>query len=315
MKKMLFTNKQIFLFLKILVSILVITFLLHIISFSEILNALVQAKKEYLLLGFLLLGLNIFLQFKKWHVLVLLEKPHAAKKEIFLSLLAGITLGFITPGRLGEFGRSLFISKTNWTHLFSFILVDKLLVLLYVVLFGIIGLTYFIKSYFALHFWIIISVLAFVLEIILVYYIAKPSKLKKTIKPLTSRYSIVAKMTEGFQKLNGRVIKKLILLNLCYYLTFSLQFLFLIASFHPLPFFKCLIAVFAILIVKTMFPIAVGDLGVREGATVLFLSHFHTPKAAAFNASLVLFIINILLPSLVGFLIILKKRAVGFTSK
>jgi len=120
-------------------------FLIHVISYKEIVKTLSQANKTWVLAGFCLLTLNLFLQFKKWYILAQLEKPDVSPKEIIASLLAGITLGFITPGRLGEFGRSMFITQANWTHLFSFILADKLLILLNVILFGIIGLAYSLK--------------------------------------------------------------------------------------------------------------------------------------------------------------------------
>jgi uncharacterized protein (TIRG00374 family) len=307
--------KRVLIAAKIIISVLVLMFLIHIISYKEIVKALAQASKTWALAGLSLLALNLFLQYKKWLILAQLEKPDVAPKEVFTSLLAGITLGFITPGRLGEFGRSMFISQTNWTHLFSFILADKLLILLNVILFGIIGLTYFIKSFLTLHYWVLVSILAFIIEIILVYALIKPSLFKNTVLPFTKRHSFLFKISEGFKKLNSTIIKQLIMLNLAYYLTFTIQFCFFIKSFFPLSFFKCFIASCAILIVKTMFPIAVGDLGVREGATVLFLSHFNVPKAAAFNASLMLFIINILIPSLLGFLYILKKQWTGFSTK
>jgi uncharacterized membrane protein YbhN (UPF0104 family) len=155
---------------------------------------------------------------------------------------------------------------------------------------------------------VLVSLFAFIIEIILVYALVKPSLFKKKLHPFTKRYSIFYKITEGFKKINPAIIKRLILLNLIYYFTIAIQFCFFINSFATLSIFECLIAFFAILMVKTMFPITVGDLGVREGATVLFLNNFNVPKAAAFNASLVLFLINILIPSLLGFLYILKNK-------
>jgi uncharacterized membrane protein YbhN (UPF0104 family) len=53
--------------------------------------------------------------------------------------------------------------------------------------------------------------------------------------------------------------------------------------------------------VKFMVPsVTIMDLGVREGAAVFFLSVFGASPAVAFNAALLLFVINIVFPTALG---------------
>jgi uncharacterized membrane protein YbhN (UPF0104 family) len=56
--------------------------------------------------------------------------------------------------------------------------------------------------------------------------------------------------------------------------------------------------------------VTLGDLGVREGAAVFFLAAYGVGPAAALDASLALFGLNLLLPALVGapFLLQLQLR-------
>ena len=55
---------------------------------------------------------------------------------------------------------------------------------------------------------------------------------------------------------------------------------------------------------KIIIPISFGDLGIREGAAIFFLGRVNVLKIHAFNASLLLFVINILIPSVVGIFLI-----------
>ncbi len=54
--------------------------------------------------------------------------------------------------------------------------------------------------------------------------------------------------------------------------------------------------------VKALLPISFGDLGVREATSIYFLSKYGIADVVAFNSSLLLFTINMIIPALVGLL-------------
>ena len=54
------------------------------------------------------------------------------------------------------------------------------------------------------------------------------------------------------------------------------------------------------ILTKTLLPISLADLGIREGAAVFFFSKLQVGKVAAFNGSLLLFAVNVLLPTFLG---------------
>ena len=64
-----------------------------------------------------------------------------------------------------------------------------------------------------------------------------------------------------------------------------------------------------VLFAKTIIPpVAIADLGVREGASVFFLVKMGESSSVGFNASIFLFIINVLFPAIVGMFLLLKKN-------
>jgi uncharacterized membrane protein YbhN (UPF0104 family) len=64
------------------------------------------------------------------------------------------------------------------------------------------------------------------------------------------------------------------------------------------------------MLAKSIFPISIADIGIREAGSVYFFALLGISSAAAFNASMVLFLINILLPSVVGLLFLPKASLV-----
>jgi len=96
-----------------------------------------------------------------------------------------------------------------------------------------------------------------------------------------------------------------------FFLTFSMQLYLLVSAFEPVSPIHAFAASSSAMFVKTLLPISLGDLGIRESAVVYFFGLFHVERASAFNASFILFSINILMPSLLGLVILLRNRLNG----
>ncbi len=64
-----------------------------------------------------------------------------------------------------------------------------------------------------------------------------------------------------------------------------------------------------IMFAKTIIPpISFGELGIREGASVYFITIMGEKASVGFNASIFLFIINLLIPALIGVGMFLRKN-------
>jgi len=62
-------------------------------------------------------------------------------------------------------------------------------------------------------------------------------------------------------------------------------------------------------------PFSVGDIGIREGTSKIVFSLYNIDKESAISAAFLLFVINILVPSLIGlflipYLKIMKERRI-----
>jgi len=255
---------------------------------------------------------NLFLQFAKWRYLVRLIKPEVSLRELLTSLFAGFTLGLITPGRVGEFGRVVFVKDRPWATLLGLALLDKLYAAAILYLTGIASVLLFLATRLRqpLVLWPLAVFAAFTL-LLLYYLLIHPEAMRVLLYSINITLPFREKIKQliaTFDHFGRR--QALVLLGFCtlFYLTFIAQFYVLVRAFEPVPLLPAIQAAVATLFVKGLIPISLGDLGVRERAAVEFFSYVHVQDTSAFNASLMLFVINVLVPSLVGLGFILRER-------
>ncbi|MBN2365264.1 MAG: flippase-like domain-containing protein, partial [Calditrichaeota bacterium] len=91
-----------------------------------------------------------------------------------------------------------------------------------------------------------------------------------------------------------------------WFLVIILQYQTVIQAYENVPFTDTFLAVSATLFTKVILPVSVGDLGIREGASVFYYSLMNVPRPAAFNAAFLIFIINFLLPALAGSIFVFR---------
>ncbi len=280
---------------------------------EEIISAFHSAKLSLIIVALLLLIPNVYLQFFKWRYLVRLLKPDVANREVIQSLFAGFTFGFITPGRLGEFGRAFFIKDCSWVKLLGISAIDKLFSLAVVVFWGATGLIFFIGG--QLYLYTLIPIILFIVfALFVIYYILlHPEVIKgflyslNIILPFRDKIKMLMSSLDNFHK---KQALKLLFLNFCFFCVFLFQYCLLTRAFEPTHFLKTFLALSSAMLVKSMLPISIGDLGVRESAAVFFLEKIGLLKSTAFNASILLFIINLVIPSLIGLVLLLKNRLI-----
>ena len=102
----------------------------------------------------------------------------------------------------------------------------------------------------------------------------------------------------------------MIFISASFYFFLLLQFAVLIAAFaHSFHFFEYLWNGSLIMFAKSIIPqVSLGDLGIREGASIYFYNKIGIAASTAFDASFFLFLINLLIPSLIGMILLYKKN-------
>jgi hypothetical protein len=99
-------------------------------------------------------------------------------------------------------------------------------------------------------------------------------------------------------------------LNVAFYSCFLLQYGLLLKALAPTAqLTDTLWAGSLMFFAKTIIPaVSLGELGIREGASVFFAKQFAISEAAGLSAAIAIFIINIALPALAGMLLFFKKN-------
>lgn len=296
---------------KFIIALAILIFLIQKISFQELIDVLADAETHYLAFSFILLLPNLFCQIRKWQIIVKQEKTDVPLRAVIFSLLVGMSLGLITPGRVGEFGRSFFIKDADWARLMGFTLIDKLIAMAAIYAFGIVGLAHFISL--SLHplVWmpIIVTILLFIL--LLFFFLLRPDLLNSVLdrfQDFFHKHPLLQKFIDGVKMATPQLSRKLLFYSIIQNIIFCSQLVLLIRAFADVSVIPAYYAVFSVMMTKTLLPVSFGDLGIRESATIYFFSRLGVSQAAAFDASILLFFINIFLPSMIGGVIFILKR-------
>ncbi len=294
-------------------------FLLYLISsinFSEIVSAAKRADILLLVLASVLVLPNIYLQFYKWKITanVVLQENHNSK--IWLSLFYGFSAGVFTPARIGEyFGRAIVFKNHSVLQVTLATLLDKLFLLLLVAFFGSISSILFIHYYYNVTFYLTtgLFILVFALFYLFFWMIFNDrfwdnvlfTKLRDSIK-----LHWLFEKIKVFRNLDKKYSTKMLLISFLFYVCFLIQYAVLVAAFsNHSNYLEYLWAGNLIMFAKTIIPpVSLGELGIREGASVFFITMLGESASVGFNASIFLFFINILVPSLIGLILLLKKN-------
>ncbi len=306
-------RQQVLFWIKVAIGLGLFGLMFILVEPASILTAFQSANFAAVAIGGLLMPLNILLQEYKWRYLVRLVKPDVKFIETFGSLLVGYAFGIITPGRIGEYGRSLFIKDTPPLKLVGLTVVDKFYNLGCTIAFGFPALLTlpwalgFVQGY---QLVTMIAVLA-AIDGTLLYLALDPRPVRSliyAIQMLFPRRGGIAKLVGGLDRFSQPQARITLLLTLAHYLIFLIQYYFLISAFATINLMSSIRSAAAILLTKSALPIAIGDLGLDQLASIQFFGAFKINEAAAFNASILLFAFNVLIPALIGILFVGKLQ-------
>lgn len=296
---------------KLLLACILLGLLFQNVNSGVLLSTLANAQPLFLVAALLLLIPNLLLQYRKWALLLRSVHPAVRPQEVRASLMLGFTFGIVTPARIGEFGgRAFAVRGADRLTLMGLTAVDKLATLIITVLAGGAGLLVFCIQHPFMD-----PVLLAGIELGVLAAVAGVSALRmrrrKTVYALPPTRWLqqrIRRMRSALGGVDTRMRLRLLLLSLLFYGTFLLQFVLLLYAFGNTDLLSALAGISTIMLIKTVIPpVTLGELGIREGASVYVLGHAGILAASAFSASLLLFAINILLPSLAGLFVLLRR--------
>jgi uncharacterized membrane protein YbhN (UPF0104 family) len=293
-----------------------IIYLALYVDFDKIVSAALNANPFLLCAAFLAGAANIAIQYLKWKTICNESLGETNRGKIISSLFSGFSAGIITPLRAGEyFGRYNAINKSGIVPVACGVLVDKITLLYAEVTAGGIMSLIFIKVFIspspALFFFY--AFLFFTVSLLFTLIIIGNGPLfnfAKRVFKTGGKGGGLLKKLEAASVANDGVKKKITLLSFLQYGCFLSQYAVLVWAYTgegKLTVYL-LAGAFLFLAKNVISFLTPGELGTREGLSVFILSAISVNKAAAFNAALSLFFINILVPSILGLFFLLKKN-------
>jgi uncharacterized membrane protein YbhN (UPF0104 family) len=291
---------------KVIIGFMVVYYLLVKLDFSSIYNSALRANMLFILIALMLLPVNIYFQFLKWQLSCNYFLNFYDKKRIWTSLFTGFSAAMLTPARIGEYmGRGIDLKEQNKVHVTAAVFYDKMYTLGLVIIVGLISST-LIYNNITFAFTALLLAVVILSAIIIIFY-------QKTNIRYFRKYKYFRKVLNFVKSVrfpDKSFSLKMFLFSSLFYLCYIYQFMLLLGAFSgSFNIVKFFLLAGIIMFTKTIIPnFLTGELGIRESASVFFLSLTGEDPSAGFNASIFLFLINIVIPSAAGIIPILKNK-------
>ncbi len=274
--------------LPIIGSVVLIALLCHRLDFHRITDFQHQANWTILLIASILTLPFVWIKVLKWHRLLKNNQPQVAYTLALRSFLIGMGAALLTPGRVGELARAVCFPRRR-LEVFTLGVVDKFIDMS--ALLGVFLLSLALLS----PLMGLIGIFGLGCLWILVY---TGISFTKNAKWILQRPWLVERI-----RLLRQLPRRLIALNACFacicFGLMSLQFYLLLSSLEPVG-WQVGFTLPTILVITGSLPISIMGLGLREGAAALILSRYGVSMESAVAAAFSLFVVNALLPGLVG---------------
>lgn len=303
-------KKYLFIFKLIAVG-LMISYLAYKITSDSALKHI----EKYSNFNFKLVGLVFVLSFfnwgieaKKWQLLVK-SITSLSYLSSFKSVLAGLSIGLLTPNRLGNFiGRLAWVEKNNHKQATVNTMLGNLAQFMSTVSIGVIGLLVAISINFSMsNQWIIILASLGVISFASWIYF-KPSIILNTF---LKRFINDETRTSIIQLESNSTTFKLNILGLSFlrYFVFLMQYFLLLKAFYVNQNITLMLSLIAtVYLLMTLIPsLFFGKLFVRESVAVFVFSYLGIETSLILIVAFLLWLINLALPAFFGGIIWLNQ--------
>ncbi|MCB2198024.1 flippase-like domain-containing protein [bacterium] len=298
---------------KAAVSIGLIYLLVRTIQKDALQAAITEANPWWILAAVAIAPFNLILQGLRWHLLVKTELDSISFGKVFSSFLGGLSLGLITPGRVGEVGRIFLLEVPSRMRLAGLHVLDKLYFVAGIALLGPMSLFFMPGFHEALPDGIRggAEVIVFILPLLYFVFALRPQPLRGLLLALQMGLGIKGRSLELLRAYDGIHTRHCLIatgLTLTQFIFIFTQFYFFSRAFEQVSWITAAHTYAAVLFVKSALPISLGSLGVGEWAAVSFYVRYGLAETTGFSASLMLFATNVLLPGLLGLLVLYRTR-------
>lgn len=278
---------------------------LNFIAFLDILHENEVFSTKNIIFLLILSFFNWFFEILKWKKLVNSIKD-ILFKNAFEQSLGSLTASIITPNRIGEYGaKAMYYSSEYRKRILLLNLLGNILQMCSTLLFGCIGLFFFITIYGlelnyikASHFLIlIISITAFSTFII--------TQNKFKIKGFS-----IKKIKQFYKQLPSKTIRTGLMLSITRYIIFSFQFYYLLVMFGvDLQYINAMIVITSMYLLSSIIPsIFIFDVIIKGSLAVYLFGLIGVNELTILSIITLMWLLNFVLPSLFGSYFVLQFK-------
>ncbi|MBN1165219.1 MAG: flippase-like domain-containing protein [Candidatus Krumholzibacteriota bacterium] len=299
-----------------LIGVLIFVIILFKLNLRTVLSELSGANLA-LLLAAVFLTIP-FVTFKAWRWKCLLDMQGIEYdfKNSFLAYLGSMYMGLVTPGRLGDFIKVIYLKKDKGISIgrgFSGVLVDRLfdlLVLISMATAGALALT--------LSMNMITVILSFLVLLVLIVFIFLNEKIGKRLIGILFRVVLPSRQVEktdalfenfyaGIKELRSVKLFFPLGLSLLSYLLFYIQCFLITRSLHiPIDFLNVAFCISTANLVSLL-PLSISGIGTRDATLISLFSLLNLSQESALSFSLMFLFISNISSCLIGVGAWLKK--------
>ena len=279
----------------------------HTQSKENILPVLLQFKTDQIYSVLIIICIHLSCLFFMWRIIVLsVGKIDPGYKMLLHSFFGGRTLGFITPGQTGELLKGMFFASGSRLKGTSLSMIFSGYNMLIRTVLGSFACIYFIlympdslKMDVNNTIFFILSIFMMILLFLFFY--------KGRVKNVIIKYfpqqviSLLKLLKDQLKSKSSSQFILLLLTALIANLLVAIAFMIVLLGFDiDTLTFRGLMAFEAAYFAMSLFPITPAGIGVREGSRVYFFALIGSSQAAVLCASFIIFVINIMLPAIIG---------------
>jgi hypothetical protein len=258
---------------------------------------------------FVLMVVNWTIEAAKWRI----QLDGTEKFSIIQSLqsvLTGVAVSVITPNRIGEYvGRILYLKNVNKLQGITVTIIGSFAQLIVTGFLGLIGLIYYIIKiqHSAWLNVLLLSSIALCLGLTYLYFNLSKFIEWTSMIPMLRKVKVYLEIVKRFKR---KQLLQILGLSFLRYLVYTLQFIILMkillveAQVLDLLFTVWLIF-WAMAIVPT---IAIAEIGIRGETALFFLAPLSTNHFGIVSSSLLLWLINLIIPALIGCLFVFRMK-------
>jgi len=300
-----------------IIGIILLFYMIFNIGYEKIISTFLSIPIYYYLLALLIFIPRIILFAVKWQYISKKQKMDFSLLYLLKISLISIFYGSVTPGNVGLHSRIFYLkekSKSSLEKCISNSFIMCAVAFLSGLFLSFVGTIILIEYIPGLTFTILFTFVIY----LAVFILFMRKKVGKKIFNLFIKPIIPEKFKESLEKSIDTLYEDLPLLK-DMFVPFVLEIIVLIliatqvyvislAFSIDIPFHIFILMSITSVVIGYAIPVTVGGLGVREGAFVYLITHFDITEEIAIVISLAGFIVNTLIPGIVGWIISLKMK-------